>query len=240
MANHYAENPEELEELELKINLPSANTAGHTPDATQPFPDADAFIQPVATMQPLSPPSHLTNDTPGFITPQLDAITPQGQASAWHPTQDNNNTSAVPSCPAFPPSPTGIDMTFTPGVPPTYSGVDFLTHLGFPTSTQSYDDVSSSMPVATAVPAISTSSASSESADLKLPFTPTSCEPASLYDPTPGPSWSSTSSEATGTFVSHVPATDSWSPTLSLAPFDLFAHGEASDFDAWCQSYPLS
>jgi hypothetical protein len=41
--------------------------------------------------------------------------------------------------------------------------------------------------------------------------------------------------------VSHVPTTEAgWSPTLSLAPFDLSAHGEASDFDAWCQSYPLS
>ena len=241
MANHYAENPEELEELELKINLPSANTAGHTPDATQPLPDA--FIQPVATMQPLSPPSHLTSDTSGFIAPQLDAISPQGQASAWHLAQDNTATSAVPSHPGFSPSPTGIDMTaFTPGVPTTYSEVDFLTQLGFPTPTQSYGgDVSSSMPVAVTVPAICTSSAAS--ADLKLPFTPTSCEPASLFDPVPGPSCSSTPSEATGTFmpVSHLPTTEAgWSPTLSLAPFDLFAHGETSDFDAWCQSYPLS
>jgi len=239
MANHYAENPEEFQEL--KINLPSANTPGHTPDATQPLPDAS--IQPVAPMQPSSPHSDLTSDASGFIASQLDATSSQGQVSAWQPTQGNTVASAAPSDRVFSLSPTGIDMTaFTPAVLPTYSGVDFLSHpQGFPT--QSYGDVSS-MPGAVTVPTISASSAAS--ADLTLPFIPTNYEPASLFDPVPGPSWPSTSSQTTGTSmpVSHVPTTGaSWSPTSSLAPFgqfDLLAPGEASDFDAWCQSYSSS
>ena len=238
MANHYAENPEEFQEL--KINLPSANIPGHTPDATQPLPGAS--IQPVAPMRPLSPPSDLTSDPPGFITSQVDASS-QGQASAWQPTQDNTVASAAPSGPLFSLSPTGIDMTaFTPGVPPTYSGVDFLGYLqGFPM--QSYGDFSS-MPGAVTVPTISASSAAS--ADLALPFTPTNSESASLFDPVLGPTWPSTSSQTTGTSipVSHVPTTGaSWSPTSSLSPFDqidFFATGETSDFDAWYQSYSSS
>jgi len=243
MANYYAENPEEFQEL--KINLPSANTPGHTPDVTQPVPDTS--IQPVTPMQPLSPPSNVTSDASGFIAPHLDAVSPQGQASAWQPIQDNTAAFAAPSDPVFSLSPTGIDMTaFTPGVPPTYSGVDFLSHLqGFPT--QSYGDVPSSMPSSVTVPTISASSPGSS--DLRLPFIPTSCEPASLFDPIPGSSWSSTSLQAatqagTSIPVSHVPTPGGgWSPTSSLAPFgqfDVFAPGEASDFNAWYQSYSSS
>ena len=193
-------------------------------------------------MQPLSPPSDLTSDASGFITSQLDDTSPQGQASAWQPTQDNTAASAAPSDPVFSLSPTGIDMAaFAPGVSPTYSGVDFLSYLqGFPM--QSFGDVSSSMPGVATVPTISVSS--DASADLKLPFIPTSYEP--LFDPVPEPSWSSTSLQATNTSmpVSHVPTPGaSWSPTSSLTPFhqfDPFVSGEVSEFDAWCQSYSSS
>jgi hypothetical protein len=242
MANYYAENPEEFEEL--RINLPSASNPGHTPDATQSVPDTS--IQPVAPMQPLSPPSDMTSDASGFIFPRLDATSPQGQTSIWQPMQDNTAAFAAPSDPVLSLSLTGIDMTaFTPGVPPTYSGVDFLNHLqGFPT--QSCGDLPSSImiPGSVTVPTISASSAGSS--DLTLPFIPTSCEPASLFDPVPVSSLSSISSQGatqagTSIPVSHVTTPGGgWSPTSSLATFgqfDVFAPGEAGDFDAWYQSF---
>ena len=238
MANYYAENPEEFQELE--INLPSANTPGHTPDAASQ-PVSDTSIQPVSPMQHLSPPSDLTSDDSGFHAPQLGAASPQWQASAWQPIQDNTAAFAAPSDPVFSLSPTGIDMTaFTPGVPPTYTGVDFLSHhQGFPM--QSYGDVPSSMPSSVMAPAISASPTGSS--DLTLPFIPTSYEPASLFDPVTVSGWSSTSSQTVtqaGTSTPVPTSGVSWSPTLSLAPFgqfDVFAPGEASEFETWCQSY---
>jgi hypothetical protein len=56
-------------------------------------------------------------------------------------------------------------------------------------------------------------------------------------------SWPSTSSQTVTQAGTSMPVPipgASWSPTSSLAPFgqfDAFAPGEASEFDAWCQSY---
>jgi hypothetical protein len=226
MRRYYAENPDQLKDIQVGLPL-ATNPGPHTPEATQPFPNAS--IQPVAPMQPSLPPSNLTSNDYGFFG-QLDAMSPQGQPFAGPSTQGLTATYPVASDYAPLPLPTEINTTtFTSGFPPTYSGVGFVNQpQGFP-SVYSYSDASSSIPDAITPPTLSTSPSESSSVDLQLSFTPITpqCyELAALLEPIPqaGPSCSPGSSQA-------IPAQHSQLDT-SVMPGTTIDF----DFDAWFQS----